>query len=292
MKPETQTAPRSKERRGRLGNLVARLTGLEPATPGVTGRYSNQLSYNRATRKGLTRIAMARLTGLEPATPGVTGRYSNQLSYNRASRRPAAPNVRRVLGTVAGGVKRRSAQNRPRREIVQMTPGQVVGRPGNGRQGIETCSVSPGIRRNRLRVKSLARQDDSLDGIGVDAGVTDRRWASGSGRPPVLRHPHGTSPLVRRIAGAWGVHAGKWWVVRGSNPRHPRCKRDALPTELTTRAGRFSPLARGPQEPRRTRRVVPAPPGTPPPARPAAAPDRRGSPPWRWCAARARSCRG
>ena len=29
---------------------VARLTGLEPATPGVTGRYSNQLSYNRAMR--------------------------------------------------------------------------------------------------------------------------------------------------------------------------------------------------------------------------------------------------
>ena len=27
---------------------LARLTGLEPATPGVTGRYSNQLSYNRA----------------------------------------------------------------------------------------------------------------------------------------------------------------------------------------------------------------------------------------------------
>ena len=26
---------------------VARLTGLEPATSGVTGRHSNQLSYNR-----------------------------------------------------------------------------------------------------------------------------------------------------------------------------------------------------------------------------------------------------
>ncbi len=27
---------------------------------------------------------MARLTGLEPAASGVTGRHSNQLSYNRA----------------------------------------------------------------------------------------------------------------------------------------------------------------------------------------------------------------
>jgi hypothetical protein len=32
---------------------------------------------------GLDLAAVARLTGLEPATPGVTGRYSNQLSYNR-----------------------------------------------------------------------------------------------------------------------------------------------------------------------------------------------------------------
>ena len=29
---------------------MARLTGLEPATPGVTGRYSNHLSYNRPLR--------------------------------------------------------------------------------------------------------------------------------------------------------------------------------------------------------------------------------------------------
>ena len=63
---------------------MARLTGLEPATPGVTGRYSNQLSYNRAFQRRADMIgSMARLTGLEPATPGVTGRYSNQLSYNR-----------------------------------------------------------------------------------------------------------------------------------------------------------------------------------------------------------------
>ena len=24
-----------------------------------------------------------------------------------------------------------------------------------------------------------------------------------------------------------------WWAVRGSNSRHPRCKRGALPAELT-----------------------------------------------------------
>ena len=30
---------------------MARWTGLEPATTGVTGRYSNQLSYHRAQKK-------------------------------------------------------------------------------------------------------------------------------------------------------------------------------------------------------------------------------------------------
>ena len=29
---------------------VARVTGLEPATSGVTGRHSNQLSYTRVSR--------------------------------------------------------------------------------------------------------------------------------------------------------------------------------------------------------------------------------------------------
>ena len=33
---------------GRIFYFLARRTGLEPATPGVTGRYSNQLSYHRA----------------------------------------------------------------------------------------------------------------------------------------------------------------------------------------------------------------------------------------------------
>ena len=81
---------------------MARVTGLEPATSGVTGRHSNRLSYTRALighwrredeETGQTtnricvlqRLEMARVTGLEPATSGVTGRHSNQLSYTRNS---------------------------------------------------------------------------------------------------------------------------------------------------------------------------------------------------------------
>jgi hypothetical protein len=50
---------------------MARLTGLEPATSGLTARCSNQLSYS----------PMAPATGLEPVTSRLTaGRYC-QLSY-------------------------------------------------------------------------------------------------------------------------------------------------------------------------------------------------------------------
>ena len=66
---------------------MAQRTGLEPATPGVTGRYSNQLNYRCTYTKSLCgtnniKSYVAQRTGLEPATPGVTGRYSNQLNYH------------------------------------------------------------------------------------------------------------------------------------------------------------------------------------------------------------------
>jgi hypothetical protein len=56
--------------------ILAERTGLEPATPDVTGRYSNQLNYHSRSVH-----FVAERTGLEPATPDVTGRYSNQLNY-------------------------------------------------------------------------------------------------------------------------------------------------------------------------------------------------------------------
>ena len=66
----------------RVPNIYSKLfflavwTGLEPATPCVTGMYSNQLNYQT---KIFSKKAVR--TGLEPATPCVTGMYSNQLNY-------------------------------------------------------------------------------------------------------------------------------------------------------------------------------------------------------------------
>ncbi len=53
---------------------------------------------------------VARLTGLEPATPGVTGRYSNQLSYNRSPSARIAPSVWRCLRSPTPPVKPRRAK--------------------------------------------------------------------------------------------------------------------------------------------------------------------------------------
>ena len=59
---------------------MAERTGLEPATPGVTGRYSNQLNYRSASIQALTRnlqpdgvtrccaSKMVGGTGIEPVT--------------------------------------------------------------------------------------------------------------------------------------------------------------------------------------------------------------------------------
>src|SRR5574343_2000073 len=52
--------------------LLARKTGLEPATLGVTGRYSNQLSYFRATNCGVP-------TGIRTPVIAVKGRCPRPL---------------------------------------------------------------------------------------------------------------------------------------------------------------------------------------------------------------------
>ena len=49
-------------------SILAEWTGLEPATPGVTGRYSNQLNYRSAavTRRTKQTRKLASPRGFEP----------------------------------------------------------------------------------------------------------------------------------------------------------------------------------------------------------------------------------
>ena len=50
-----------------LFETVAERTGLEPATPGVTGRYSNQLNYRSGYPTSQENLASPR--GFEPLYP-------------------------------------------------------------------------------------------------------------------------------------------------------------------------------------------------------------------------------
>src|SRR3546814_15834982 len=62
--PCGRPASPSQANTGRSEKRLARVTGVEPATSGVTGRHSNQLSYTRASlvkgRKPLSRGGLDR----------------------------------------------------------------------------------------------------------------------------------------------------------------------------------------------------------------------------------------
>lgn len=59
---------------------------------------------------------MARVTGLEPATSGVTGRHSNQLSYTRFVS-PAATFRRREVVPMYGAPGRKSSTPEPANDL-------------------------------------------------------------------------------------------------------------------------------------------------------------------------------
>ena len=71
---------------------MARETGLEPATSGVTGRRSNQLSYSRVTR-----MCPRGTRGELKAGPGEVkdvGTQSRNTPVSSRSRSAAAPSTR------------------------------------------------------------------------------------------------------------------------------------------------------------------------------------------------------
>lgn len=135
-------------------------------------------------------IEVAGVTGLEPATSGVTGRRSNQLSYTPE---PAA-----------GRADRRGE----RRGTAPLLPSQASRAFFGG--DLSTARINPSSRK-ALRTPSV-RPARRPKGKVTDVGRNRERR---HGRPPCLRR--------------------QWWAVTGSNRRPSRCKRDALPTELTAR---------------------------------------------------------
>ena len=50
---------------------MAERTGFEPATPGVTGRYSNQLNYRSESLLTNRKKRVVGVAGVEPATYGL-----------------------------------------------------------------------------------------------------------------------------------------------------------------------------------------------------------------------------
>lgn len=50
---------------------------------------------------------------------------------------------------------------------------------------------------------------------------------------PAQPPPDAKKPARGRVGGSCRT-AAEWWVLTGSNRRHPACKASALPTELTT----------------------------------------------------------
>ena len=66
------------------------LTFATCATRAMSRAYSNLEYKNAHLSVGTLKenvMNLAERTGLEPATPGVTGRYSNQLNYRSSGRR-------------------------------------------------------------------------------------------------------------------------------------------------------------------------------------------------------------
>ena len=65
--------------------MSARKNGHDANAPrvGIYGNMEGKKQGKCGATRCLTKAGVARVTGLEPATFGVTGRHSNQLSYTR-----------------------------------------------------------------------------------------------------------------------------------------------------------------------------------------------------------------
>ena len=72
-------------KRDRTADLLHAMQALSQLSYTPTRRQPNYVSVSRPGEQvSLQPVKLAEWTGLEPATPGVTGRYSNRLNYHSA----------------------------------------------------------------------------------------------------------------------------------------------------------------------------------------------------------------
>ena len=167
--------------------------GLEPTTPGITIRYSNQLSYAHHQ-------TLARPTGLEPATAGLEGRCSIRLSYRRRL-------GERALVGVEGFEPPTSSSQSWRSTRLSYTPTfATLGDTAIRRSGMVR---SPSQSVNRSRPADFTR-------TGLRSGATRAKQA-----------PHGARATPLRQARS---RPQPWHAARNqcANRRRPAGRRDSV----------------------------------------------------------------
>ena len=157
--PEAATAliPQGNQRRA-VHSVVARATGLEPATSGVTGRRSNQLSYARP-RQGAGSMAVTNgcqaghagnstacrsFLPHSAAPPAQPHRNADRQARNRRYRRPS----RRRAETVSR--RRCGSTDAPMAPWPAHRPGRLVAPAGAGVEGSGGRTMR-GVSRARER---------------------------------------------------------------------------------------------------------------------------------------------
>ncbi len=189
---------------------------------------------------------MAGATGLEPATSGVTGRRSNQLSYapvppgartGRCTARPPgkssnAPQLakRPSLGTQSRFV----AKALPDADLRYLSNANVCFSSENAMyvlifQGanFDVCDTPHTRAENGSDANIVALgHGETFQDVDVGHGHSSACRAVARGDMARLR------PSCFGAAAFTHIASEGWWAMTDSNRRHPRCKRGALPTEL------------------------------------------------------------
>jgi hypothetical protein len=154
---------------------LERVKGIEPSSSAWKA-VALPLSYTRES-DGTVLWLMARETGLEPATSGVTGRRSNQLSYSPASRwqRPRNGGWSDTAGAYASQGLPPAESHGPRQPRRRLAPPVFLGAAG----GRERARIRFGGPQSASGSSSQARAAPTNDARNSGTKVSIARIAWG-----------------------------------------------------------------------------------------------------------------